>query len=249
MRFATLRTPLVTAALLIFGASTVIAEVEIRAERVHFKPGMSGATVKGKIRGYEAVDYVLEAGKGQQMNVSMATDNLSSYFNILPPGESDAAMFIGSTGGNEFEGTLPKSGDYKIRVSMMRNAARRDQTATYTLNIAILGDASSSAKPPTEDALVEGTKFNATGQIPCAAAHSAPTTACAFGVIRHGGGEATVIVQLPGGGQRYIYFKNGTATSSDQGDKVTTERRDDLNLISIGKKERYEIPDAVVLGG
>ena len=52
------------------------------------------------IRGYEIVDYVLEAGKGQSMNVSMATDNLSSYFNILPPGESEVAMFIDSTNGS-----------------------------------------------------------------------------------------------------------------------------------------------------
>ena len=145
MRFATLRVPLVTAALLIFGVSTADAEDEIRTERVHFKPGTSGATVKGKIRGYETVDYVLEAGKGQQMNVSMATDNLSSYFNILPPGESDAAMYIGSTSGNEFDGTLPKSGDYKIRVYMMRNAARRDETANYRVEMIVTGAAENTA--------------------------------------------------------------------------------------------------------
>jgi hypothetical protein len=42
------------------------------------------------------------------------TDNLSSYFNILSPGENEVAMFIGSTSGNQYEGTLPKSGPYKI---------------------------------------------------------------------------------------------------------------------------------------
>jgi len=69
-------------------ASPTFAEREIRTEQVHFKPSTSSATVKGKIRGYEIVDYVLEAGKGQSMNVSMATDNLSSYFNILAPGDA-----------------------------------------------------------------------------------------------------------------------------------------------------------------
>jgi hypothetical protein len=60
------------------------------------------------------------------------TDNLSSYFNILSPGENEVAMFIGSTSGNQYEGTLPKSGPYKIRVYMMRNAPRRDEVANYS---------------------------------------------------------------------------------------------------------------------
>jgi hypothetical protein len=59
---------------------------------------------QGKVKGYESVDYVLEASKGQHMSVSMNTDNASSYFNILAPGESEAAMFIGSTSGNEYKG-------------------------------------------------------------------------------------------------------------------------------------------------
>ncbi len=68
------------------------------------------------------MDYVLEASKGQHMNVSMGTKNGANYFNILAPGEVQVAMFVGSTSGNQFEGTLP-SGDYKIRVYMMRSAA------------------------------------------------------------------------------------------------------------------------------
>lgn len=66
-------------------ASPGLARDDIRTELVHFKRDASSATVKGHIKGYETVDYVLEGGKGQSMNVSMATDNLSSYFNILPP--------------------------------------------------------------------------------------------------------------------------------------------------------------------
>jgi hypothetical protein len=38
---------------------------------------------------------VIEASKGQQMNVSMATNNGANYFNILAPGENEAAMFVG----------------------------------------------------------------------------------------------------------------------------------------------------------
>ncbi len=150
------RTPLIMAALIALMASPVIARDEIRTENVHFKPGASSATIKGKIKGYEAVDYVLEASKGQQMNVSMATNNGANYFNILAPGENAVAMFIGSTSGNQFEGTLPKSGAYKIRVYMMRSAARREEVANYRLEMIVTGSpqkagASAEAEPgPTK---------------------------------------------------------------------------------------------------
>ena len=110
---ALIRKTLPIAALIALATATAFARDDIRTERVHFKPGASSATIKGSIKGYQTVDYVLEVSEGQQMNVSMATDNLSSYFNILPPGEGDVATFIGSTSGNQYEGTLPTSGTYK----------------------------------------------------------------------------------------------------------------------------------------
>ena len=133
------RTPLLIAALIAFMVSPALARDDIRTEQVHFKPGASSATIKGKIKGYEVVDYVLEASKGQEMNVSMATDNGANYFNILAPGENQVAMFIGSTSGNQFEGTLPKGGAYKIRVYMMRSAARREEVANYRLEMIVTG--------------------------------------------------------------------------------------------------------------
>jgi hypothetical protein len=150
MLYAVTRKTLLLAALAAFATSTAFARDDIRTERVHFKPGASSATVKGKIKGYETVDYVLEASKGQQLNVSMSTDNLSSYFNILSPGENEVAMFIGSTSGNQYEGTLPKSGPYKIRVYMMRNAARRDEIANYRLEMIVTGAAKKAETSPTK---------------------------------------------------------------------------------------------------
>ena len=71
------------------------------------------------------------------MNVSMATDNSANYFNILAPGKTDGGMFIGSISGNKFEGALPANGDYKIRVYLMRNAARRGEAANYRLEMIV----------------------------------------------------------------------------------------------------------------
>ena len=110
---------------------------QTRTERVQFHKGANSATVQGSVKGYDTVDYVLGARKGQSMNVSMATDNGANYFNIIAPGNADEAMFIGSTSGNQFEGALPANGDYKIRVYLMRSAARRDEVAKYRLEMII----------------------------------------------------------------------------------------------------------------
>jgi hypothetical protein len=117
-------------------ASTALA-ADIRTERVQFHKGANSTTVHGTIKGYESVDYVLGARKGQSMNVSMATDNGANYFNIIEPGKADEAMFVGSTSGNQFEGTLPANGDYKVRVYLMRSAARRGEVAKYRLEMII----------------------------------------------------------------------------------------------------------------
>jgi hypothetical protein len=135
-------------ALVILAAPAAIAQKNIRTERVQFKKGSNSAVVESSISGYEIVDYILGARKGQYMNVSLATDNTANYFNILAPGENEAAMFNGSIGANQYEGILPESGNYKVRVYMMRSAARRNEVAKYRLEIIITdaGDKSSSLR-------------------------------------------------------------------------------------------------------
>jgi hypothetical protein len=105
----------------------------IHSERVHFAKGANSATVAGRIQGDMTIDYLLGAKQGQSMNVSLATDNGANYFNIIAPGKGDEALFVGSTSSNQFEGTLPASGHDKVRVYLMRSAARRDEIANYRL--------------------------------------------------------------------------------------------------------------------
>lgn len=145
-----------SAALLIIASfpAGVVSADEIRQERVLFDEGESATTIEASITGYDTVDYVLGASRGQAMTVSMSTDNQANYFNIMAPGEDNVAMFIGSIKSRNFAGTLPESGDYKVRVYLMRAAARRDETANYQLEISIAGD--TRIRDP-EDASVEGT--------------------------------------------------------------------------------------------
>lgn len=124
---------------LLFAAPLALAANDIRTERVHFKKGTNSAVVEASIKGYETVDYVLGARAGQYMNVSLATKHGATYFNILAPGENEVAMFNGSVSQNQYEGTLPATGDYKVRVYMMRSAARRNEVAHYRLEMIIDG--------------------------------------------------------------------------------------------------------------
>jgi len=222
-----------------------------KSQRVQFKPGATSATISGTIKGDQDIDYVVGAKQGQSMNVSMATKHGSTYFNILAPGETNEAFFIGSTSGNQYEGTLPASGDYRIRVYMMRSAARRNEVANYRLEIIISGAGEKSAAV-SHDAKVAGTDFHATGNIPCSMGGGQPTGSCKFGVKREGGGTGTVEVTKPDGRTRLILFQQGKPIGYNQSEADRSEFRaskeSDLNIVHIGS-ERYEIPDAVISGG
>jgi hypothetical protein len=158
-------------AVAVAGGSTALALVAGRKEQVHFRAGETGAAVKGSIKGHEIVDYVLGARKGQTMVVALEASNGSAYFNVTAPG-ADEALFIGSTSGNRYEGTLPASGEYTVRLYLMRSAARRGETATYTIRFHVSGaPARSSAAGFDQELELQGITFH----VACPNDSSAPT--------------------------------------------------------------------------
>lgn len=109
------------------------------------------------------------------------------------------------------------------------------------------------ATGPDDSALRAGQgEFDATGSVPCAQTLGQPMGQCEFGVARAGGGYATVVVHRPDGRTRALFFRMGRPIGADTSEADPGEfraaREGDLNVIRIGE-ERYEIPDAVVLGG
>jgi hypothetical protein len=224
----------------------------IETRPVRFAKGASSATVKGSLKGYQTIDYTLRAKAGQTMSVKLQTSNGAHYFNVLPPGSNDVAIFIGSTGGNEWTGPLPADGEYKIRLYLMRSAARRKEAANYTLTVGITGSAAPAAAlgtAPASDAKVKGTRYHATGQVPCSMG-SAPagSAQCEFGVIRGNPGNAEVHVTPPGGLERVLTF-TGTKVTADAGATVKASKSGDLWSIEVNDYEHYRIPDAVISGG
>ena len=56
------------------------------------------------------------------MTVDFKASKSAAYFNVLPPGSSGEAIFVGSSAGNHFIGELPSDGDYILRVYLMGGA-------------------------------------------------------------------------------------------------------------------------------
>lgn len=124
------------AALALTTATPVLAADAVRSERIRIAPGQSAATVRGAVQGYDAVNYLVTVPAGRTLTVVLRSDNRSNHFNILAPGARDA-LFVGSVSGNSFRGKVLTGGDYTVQVYLMRNAARRGETANYALGVAV----------------------------------------------------------------------------------------------------------------
>jgi len=95
--------------------------------------------------------------------------------------------------------------------------------------------------------------FDARGPLRCSLGDSPLAFDCEFQVARAGGGYATVVITRADGGQRLVYFRMGMPIGYSQSEAdgyapFSTSREGDNYFISIGT-ERYEVPDAVTLGG
>ncbi len=226
------------------------ADPDRRTERVYFAKGATSTVIKGQIKGYHYIDYQVRAGAGQTLSVEMQTGNGANYFNILPPGSSDVAMFVGSMSiGNRFSGVLPTDGDYVIRVYQMRNAARRNESARFTLTLDVSGQAL-AATPAAEDALIPGTPFHASAKVVCTVPFAPTVKECDAFVIRRGfDGTATVEVRWGEGMKRRILFVRHEVVAADSPEPTVSERRRDFTIVRFGGDERFEIPEALVTGG
>lgn len=234
----------------VLSATALAQPAPPKREVVQFARGASEATIKGSLQGGQDVDYVVRASAGQTLTVTLQKTNGSNYFNVLPPGSNDVAMFVGQDGSN-FKGLLPDDGDYVVRVYLMRNAARRNEKSDYTLTVGVTGKALAPVAA-SRDALVPGTRFHASGTITCTPPFAVAPAQCDVFVVRRGtDGTGTVEFRVKGQGQpvRKILFVAGKPVASDATEPMTATRQGDDTLISVGADERYTVPDALVTGG
>lgn len=138
-------------------AGILVAAPAIAQQKVPvtFAKGKSSATVKGTIKGEQYRDYVVNARAGQTMTVSLTNPDGRAFFNVMAPGSTGEAVFIGSTEGNSFKGPVPGTGANTVRVYQMRATGRRGEVANYTLAIGVSGaSAATGAAPVKFDDLV-----------------------------------------------------------------------------------------------
>lgn len=128
------------------GSQTAMAQD--RSARVEFSRGQSSTVIRGTVRGYEGVSYRVNVRGGQRLAVTMNTSNGSNYFSILGPGGGEA-LFNGSISGDFADIIVPDSGEYTVQVYLMRNAARRNEKARFTLRIEVTGGR--PVAPPSPD--------------------------------------------------------------------------------------------------
>lgn len=123
-------------ALCISAPMAVAQPVPAETEVLQVVPGAAQILVKGKIKGYDVVEYIVSARAGQTLSVELKASLKSASFNITPGGEK-TSIYNGSVNGNTYSEVLLQDGDYIIRIYMMRNDARRGKTARYALSTSI----------------------------------------------------------------------------------------------------------------
>ena len=141
------------------------------------------------------------------------------------------------------------------------DAAKLGGTVVATIDGVTLVSVPSAAAMPGEgdgqgDALVAGTKYHATAQIPCSGYKGAAAGMCDAGVVRGTETGTYVEVTLPDGVQRTLFFNaDGSFLSFSTAEADGTAamvsgsmRKGDTTIATLGS-ERYEIPDAFVKGG
>ena len=128
------RASLLVAALMLTGPAW--SADPVHKETVELSANQATHSIKGKIKGYATAEYTFTGKAGQALSVKLHTRQPSNYFNLRQAGQ-DEALFIGSSSGNSYQATLPADGQYTVQVYLMRNAARRNAVAAYTLDIGL----------------------------------------------------------------------------------------------------------------
>lgn len=106
----------------------------VASTRIDLPAGGKPAVYKGTIRGHESAEYVFQGAAGQKLRIDMSADNRSTFFNLIQDGKPDA-VFVGSVDGNTYSAALPGNGTYRVKVYLMRNAARQNIRAKYELRL------------------------------------------------------------------------------------------------------------------
>ncbi|HEX8459547.1 MAG TPA: hypothetical protein VF656_19800 [Pyrinomonadaceae bacterium] len=126
---------LVAAMMVVLLTCAVVLSTEKKV-RVKFPPGRTTVVLKGVAVGGEdaGISYVLRARKGQRMTVHVSSPQKGrAAFSIYPPGGGPQVV-EGGQDVADWDGTLPKSGDYSIHVYPIGDD---DSDTAFTLEVTV----------------------------------------------------------------------------------------------------------------
>jgi hypothetical protein len=108
-----------------------------KSTRVRFPPGRTTAILKGTTTGgpsesggMDPIGYLLRASKGQEMILHLTSAKKNAVFRVYAPGMD---LVEGAQEVTDWDGTLPKTGDYEIIVYPQDEATN----TTFTLEVTI----------------------------------------------------------------------------------------------------------------
>ena len=119
---------LIVAMLLMVCCNVVLAQRNTR-ERVRFQPGQTTAVLRGTVSGKASREYLVNARKGQHMNVRL-TGQPGPVFDISSPDHTGLSQLQI----RDWEGELPLTGTYRIHVE---GETENLPIRSYTLAISI----------------------------------------------------------------------------------------------------------------
>lgn len=88
------------------------------------------------ISDFEVVSYVIPLQEGQTLQAVLASSNAANHFDIHAPGEAKP-FYIGAESGNSHRLQVKASGNYTVRVFLLRFAAKDGQDARYALELTV----------------------------------------------------------------------------------------------------------------
>ena len=102
--------------------------------RVSFDELHTQRSFEDSLGGFEEVVYIVPLRQGQALRVSLSSSNISNCFDIYAP-EETKPVFVGGDSGNTYRLLARTTGEYRVKVYLLRLAARDDQSARYTLEL------------------------------------------------------------------------------------------------------------------
>ena len=142
MRRAGLRKVLMLVALgagLMLPAPTTLAQdaqSALRIVEVELPRESGTRTFDDVIGGFESVDYRVSLRRGQVLEVTLDSNNLSGSFDVFEP-DAEKPFFVAEKSGLAHRFTAAQDGVHVIHVYLLRLAARDNQTAVYRFTVAL----------------------------------------------------------------------------------------------------------------